>query len=301
MEFRIDRQAVRRSFNRASKRYARAAKLQTSVNAELLERLQYFRLEPRVIVDLGCGSGSGATALRARFPRARVIALDLGLDMVREAKRRQRFWRRYECVCADAMALPFAAQSVDLVYSNLMVQWCDDPPALFAQMHQALRPGGLVLFSTFGPDTLHELRSAWASGDEQTHVSAFADMPQLAEAMSRAGLAEPVMDRESITHYYAHVDELMSELRSIGARHAAADRRRTLTGRGRVIAMNNTYETLRTSKGVPASWEILYGAAFAGSSQQMRHHDHSASTLAESTVAVSSIGTRGQSGRGPSR
>lgn len=264
LRFQIDRRAVRRSFSRASEQYAAAARRQAEVNRELLERLQFFPLEPRVIVDLGCGTGQGAAALRARFSRAQVIGIDMAFGMVQTARRRQRFWRRYACVCADGAALPLKSQSVDLVFSSLMLQWCDDLPALFAQIQQVLRPGGLLLFSTFGPDTLHELRAAWASADTASHLSAFADMPQIGAALSSAGLTEPVMDRELQRSHYPDARALMQELRAIGARHAAADRRRSLMGRSRLQAMLAAYESLRSDAGLPASWEIIYGAAFAG-------------------------------------
>ena len=263
-EFRLDRAAVRRSFGRASAQYHEAARLQSAIGAELLERLQYFPLEPRVIIDLGAGTGRGAAALRARFPKAQVIAVDLAFPMVQEARRRQRFWRRYDCICADGCALPFAAQSIDLVYCNLMLQWCAEPAKLFEQLQRVLRPGGLLLFSSFGPATLQELRSAWASVDTLGHVSAFTDMPQLGEALMKAGLSEPVMDREVQRRHYADVYALMNELRTIGARHAAADRRRSLTGPHRLRAMAAAYERLRDAAGLPASWEIICGAAFAG-------------------------------------
>jgi malonyl-CoA O-methyltransferase len=262
--FRLYRRAVERSFDRASHQRAAAGAWSAKIANELLERLQFFSLEPRVIIDLGCGVGAPAAQLRRRYPRARVVAVDSVFAMAREARRRQRFWRRFDCVCADGRALPLAAQSVDLVYSNLMLQWCDAPEALFAQVQRVLRPGGLMLFSTLGPDTLHELRSAWASADHASHVSAFADMPQLAAAMSAAGLSEPVMDREIQQTHYPHVRALMNELRTLGARHAGADRRRTLTGRTRLQNMIDAYEAARSSSGIPASWEIIYGAGFAG-------------------------------------
>jgi malonyl-CoA O-methyltransferase len=237
------------------------------VGAELLERLQYFPLAPRMILDLGAGTGRGAAALRARFPRARVIAVDVVLEMMQEARRRQRFWRRYDCLCADGCALPFAAQSVDLVYCNLMLQWCASPATLFGELQRVLRPGGLLLFSTFGPGTLQELRSAWARVDVHSHVSAFTDMPQLGEALMHAGMSEPVMDREVRIRHYADVYALMHELRAIGARHAAADRRRSLTGRHGLQAMSAAYESMRGVHGLPASWEIICGAAFAGEAE----------------------------------
>jgi malonyl-CoA O-methyltransferase len=286
-EFRLDRTAVLRSFERASAHYHSAAQLQAAVGAELLERLQYFPLEPRVIVDLGAGTGRGAAALRARFPRARVIALDLVYAMMQEARRRQRFWRRYDCVCADGCALPFAAQSVDLVYCNLMLQWCASPAALFQELRRVLRPGGLLLFSSFGPATLQELRSAWAGVDERTHVSAFTDMPQLGVALMKAGMTEPVMDRELQVRHYADVYALMNELRAIGARHAATDRRRSLTGRHRLQAMATAYESMREAKGLPVSWEVICGAAFAGQPQSGTTDNFSAGR--ETAVPVSAV------------
>jgi malonyl-CoA O-methyltransferase len=263
--FRLDGHAVRRSFDLASGHDAAPMPLQTRIGNELLERLQYFRLEPRVIADVGCGVGGAARQLRRRYPRARVIAIDSAYLMARQARRRQRFWRRFDCICADGRALPLAPHSVDLVFSNLMLQWCDDPGAFFSQVQRALRPGGLLLYSTLGPETLSELRSAWASADSASHVSAFADMTQLAGAMSHSGLSEPVMDREVQVLHYPDVQALMSELHAGGARHAASDRRRSLTGRGRLQKMLSAYEEYRADLGIPARWEILYGAAFAGS------------------------------------
>lgn len=286
-EFRLDRAAVQRSFGRASAHYHEAAHLQSAVGAELLERLQYFPLEPRVIIDLGAGTGRGAAALRVRFRRARVIAVDLAFPMVQEALRRQRFWRRYDCVCADGCALPFATQSVDLVYCNLMLQWCAEPAQLFEQLQRVLRPGGLLLFSSFGPATLQELRSAWASVDTFAHVNAFTDMPQLGAALMKAGLSEPVMDRELQRLHYPDVYALMHELRTIGARHAATDRRRSLTGPRRVRAMAAAYESLRESAGLPASWEIICGAAFAGQVKPDRADDFSAQH--ETSVPVGAV------------
>lgn len=287
--FRLDRRAVERSFNRASSQPATSEQWPAKIADELLERLQFFRLEPRVIVDLGCGAGLAAAQLRRRYPRARVLAVDSAFMMARAAQRRQRFWRRYDCVCADGRALPLAAQSVDLVFSNLMLPWCDDPEALFAQVQRVLRPGGLMLFSTCGPDTLNELRSAWASADAASHVSAFADMPQLGAAMSHAGLSEPVMDRELRLTHYPDVRTLMNELRTRGVRHAAADRRRTLTGRARLHHMIDAYESMRTDSGIPVSWEFIYGAGFAGTAKA-----DAAGAGGEFAVPVGAIGTRGR-------
>ena len=219
---------------------AAAAHATLPVTAELLERLQYFRLEPKLIVDLGCGTGAGAAALRRRFPRARVIGIDLSHEMTRQARRAQRFWRRYDCLCADACALPLATQSVDLVFSSLMLQHCDDPAFPFAEVQRVLRPGGLLLFCTLGPGTLHELREG---GD--------------------------------------------------GA--ALAGRRRTLTGPARWRQMLGHYETLRSSAGIPASWELIYGAAFAGATRHSRAPGASSRAKGETVVPLDTLRTRGRS------
>ncbi len=290
--FRLDRRAVQRSFNRASGHALPAAHLQHRVGEELLERLDFFRLEPRLILDLGCGAGAAAMQLRRRFPRARVLGIDSAWRMAREARRRQRLWRRFECICADARALPLAAHTVDLLFSNLMLQWCDDPGAVFAEAQRVLRPGGLMLFSTLGPETLQELRTAWASADTASHVSAFADLTRLAAAMSGSGLSEPVVDRELRLTHYPDVRALMNELRTLGARHAAADRRRSLTGPGRLRAMLAAYESARTAAGIPASWEIIYGAAFAGAARPDRAGGHEAGEYA---VPLGAVRRRGPS------
>jgi malonyl-CoA O-methyltransferase len=270
-----------------------AAHATLPVTTELLERLQYFRLDPRVIVDLGCGTGAGAAALRRRYPRAQVIGVDLSYAIARCARRAQRFWRRYACVCADACALPLAPQSVDLVFCSLMLQHCDDPAFPFAEVQRVLRPGGLLLFCTLGPGTLQELREAWAGVDDSAHVRAFPDMPQLASAATHSGLAEPVMDRDVRVTHYTQFADLVQALRAHGAGRGLASRRRTLTGPDRWRRMVEHYELLRSSAGIPASWELIYGAAFAGPAR----HSHASAARArpEAVVPIDALRTRARS------
>ena len=205
IDFSLDRRALARSFDRAAAGYDAAAQLQQQVRAELLERLQYFALEPHVILDLGAGTCQASVALSRRFAHARVIALDIAPGMLRASPRPGWPRRRFERVCADAYALPLASRSVDLVYSNLMLQWCDRPDLVFRELARVLKPGGVFVFSSFGPDTLKELRLAWESVDHGVHVSQFPDMPQLGEALMHAGLIEPVMDVEPHRLQYPEV------------------------------------------------------------------------------------------------
>ena len=268
--FRIDRPALRRSFDRAAARYDESAVLQAEVRAQLLGRLDYVTLEPAVIVDVGCGTGHGARALKDRYRRAQVIALDLAEGMLREARRRQSWRRRFARVCGDAMRLPLRDASVDLLFSSLMLQWCTDLDAVFAEFRRVLRPRGLVNFTTFGPDTLVELRRAWAQVDGAVHVSEFADMHDLGDGLVRAGLAEPVMDVERFTLTYPDVFGLMRDLKAIGAHNAAATRPRGLTGRGRLRAMEAAYEAGRRDGVLPATYEVVFGQAWGPAGQPER-------------------------------
>lgn len=258
----LDRAEVRRAFDRASTGYDAAAVLQAEVRHELLDRLQYVRLQPRVILDAGCGTGHASRALLKRYRGSSVIALDLSEGMLRQARRRRPMLRRLDPVCADAAGLPLPDDSVDLIFSNLMLQWCNDPDAVFREFRRVLKPGGMLSFSSFGPDTLRELRQAWQAVDGDVHVSRFIDMHDLGDAMIRAGLAEPVMDVDHFTLTYDDVYGLMRDLKAIGAHNAARGRRRGLTGRGRIRALVRAYEAHRQDGRLPATWEIVYGQAW---------------------------------------
>jgi malonyl-CoA O-methyltransferase len=263
----IDRRALARSFNRAAAGYDAAAQLQQRVRAELLERLRFFSLAPQTILDLGAGTCQGSLALHRRYPRARVIALDIAPGMLNASPRPGWPRRRFERVCADAYALPLASGSIDLVFSSLMLQWCDRPDKVFGELARVLKPGGVFVFASFGPDTLHELRLAWESVDHGAHVSQFPDMPQLGAALMHSGLLEPVMDVERHRLAYPSVHALMRELQRIGARNAASDRSRGLTSRARLQHMIAAYESRRTAAGVPATFEVIFGAAFGAAAQ----------------------------------
>jgi malonyl-CoA O-methyltransferase len=260
--FALDRRQMRRAFERASQSYDRAAVLQTEVRRRLLSRLEYLKLEPEVIVDAGCGTGHAARELKKRFPHARVIALDIATGMLREAGRNQGWWRRFERVCADAERMPLADASVDLIFSNLMLQWCDEPDAVFREFRRVLRPRGLLTFSTFGPDTLMELRAAWATVDGRTHVSRFIDMHDIGDALVRARLAEPVLDVERFTLTYDTALALMRDLKAIGAQNATAGRPAGLTGRAAFAAATAGYERFRIAGRLPATYEVVLGQAW---------------------------------------
>ena len=261
-EFALDPRRVRRAFSRAARDYDGSAVLQTRVRDELLDRLQWVRVEPSVIVDLGAGTGHASVALKRRYRASRVIAADLSPGMLHEAASHRGLLRRFDVLCADAARLPLRTASVDLVFSNLMLQWCSDPDAVFSECRRVLKPGGLLTYTTFGPDTLVELRRAWATVDDLTHVNRFIDMHDLGDAMIRSGFAAPVMDVERCTLTYADAHALMRDLKAIGAQNARSDRRRSLTGRRRWQRMLAALEEFRRDGRLPASFEVVYGHAW---------------------------------------
>ncbi|HZF26268.1 MAG TPA: malonyl-ACP O-methyltransferase BioC [Steroidobacteraceae bacterium] len=266
--FALDRRQMRRGFERASRSYDRAAILQTEVRQRLLSRLEYVRLEPELIVDAGCGTGHAARELKRRFPRARVVALDIATGMLREATHQQGWRRRFERVCADAERMPLPDESVDLIFSNLMLQWCDVPDGVLREVQRVLKPRGLLTFSTLGPDTLMELRAAWAAVDERPHVSRFIDMHDLGDALVRARLAEPVLDVERFTLTYDTAIALMRDLKAIGAQNATAGRPSGLTGRARFAAVTAAYERFRIAGRLPATYEVVLGHAWGAVSRE---------------------------------
>ncbi len=259
----IDKHHARRAFARAAEAYDEAAVLQREIGRRMLERLEYIRLQPRMIVDIGAGTGDASASLLKRYPKASVIALDFALPMLQRAKRRGRMLRRPLPLCADLEQLPLAPHCVDIIYSNAALQWCSDLPSTFREFRRVLRPGGLLMFTTFGPDTLKELRSAWAQVDGETHVSAFVDMHDIGDMLVEAQFAEPVIDAEQITMTYESVDQLMRDIKSIGAQNAATGRSRGMTGKGRMQQFRDAYEQYRSDGRIPSTWEIVYGHAWA--------------------------------------
>lgn len=260
--FHLDRPSIRTSFDRASAHYDEAAVLQARVNEELMGRLELFKFQPEVVIDLGAGTARGAEELKRRYRRALVVAVDMAPGMLREAQRRQHLFRRFERVCGDAMRLPFADSSVDVVFSSLMLQWCDPLDVVFTEVRRVLKPEGFFAFSTFGPDTLKELRSAWAEADGYNHVNQFVDMHDVGEALVRAGLVEPVLDVDRIQLTYADTVSLMKDLKTIGAHNVTAGRSRGLMGRARLGRVQAAYETYRRNGRLPATYEVIYGAAW---------------------------------------
>lgn len=263
----LDIAAARRNANRARATYDDFAVLQARVRQQLIARLDWIAFTPDVVVDLGCGTGHGALALAARWPDARVVAVDASPGMLEQAARHDPAGR-CERLCAEARALPLPDASVDLVFSSLMLQWCDDLDAAFAEIARVLRPRGLFTFTTLGPDTLVELREAWRAADAGLHVIPFTDMHDIGDGLVRAGLVEPVMDVVRFTLTYPTLRALVQDLRATGAQNAMVARPRGLTGRSRLAAVERAYERHRRDGVLPASCEVVFGQAWGAVADQ---------------------------------
>jgi malonyl-CoA O-methyltransferase len=261
----FDRRRLQHSFGRAAAGYAEVAVLQRETESRLLEQLEVLEAKiPARVLDVGSGPGRASGVMKGRWPKSEVIALDIALPMLRQVPKNTRFWRPIKRVCAEAAHLPFADNSVDLIFSNLCLQWVPDLPAALAEFRRVLREDGLLLFSTFGPDTLVELREAYLqSGERQPPLSPFAAIQQVGDAMIAAGFRNPVLDRDQFTLTYPDVMSLLRELRAIGAGDARVQRPRGLGGKARQARMIAAYETLRDEGRLPSTWEVITAMAWA--------------------------------------
>jgi malonyl-CoA O-methyltransferase len=260
----LDKARVRASFNRAAGTYDATAVLQKQVREEMLSRLDLVKIAPQAILDAGCGTGHGSFGLQKRFRNAQVYSLDIALNMLQQTQLQrpllQKILNKQQLLCADIENLPIASNSMGLVWSNLALQWCNDLDAAFTEVARVLQPESLFVFSTFGPDTLKELRAASSNG--HTHVSRFIDMHDIGDALTRAGFSAPVLDVEYYTLTYDDVKSVMKDLKSIGAHNATAGRARGLQGKGFLQNLTQNYEQFRTNNKLPATFEVIYGHAW---------------------------------------
>ena len=270
------KEQVRDSFNKAADTYDGVAVLQQEVCQRLLERLDYIKAKPQMILDLGAGTGQATLGLASQYPDACIVAMDLAEQMlhknkekvlsqqgmVQKVKRLFNAGQRHQFVCADAEQLPFADASIDLIFSSLTIQWCLDLTTLFNEFRRVLKPGGLLMFTTLGTDTLHELRASWTAVSDKTHVNEFVDMQVIGDVLYNAQVENPVMDNDKIVINYQSVKQILVELKAVGAHNQNSGREKALTGKKRLQAMYQAYEKFRTEEGYPVTYEVLYGHAW---------------------------------------
>jgi len=276
MQQTFDQARVRRAFDRAANRYSQHAVLQNEVCSRLLEKLDVVKINPEYVLDAGAGTGAALPDLFERYKKAQLVALDFSENMLAECSQHGSLLRTPHLVCADIESLPFADNTFDLVFSSLSMQWCNDLNAAFLEAWRVLKPGGLFVFATFGPDTLKELRTSWASVDEANHVNQFIDMHDIGDALLQDRFAEPVMEAEIITVTYDTVDEIMHDLKAIGANVTAKKSQNNaagLSGKSVIKRVRHSYEQFRKDDVLPVSYEIIYGHAWKPTLEQDRNRD----------------------------
>lgn len=262
--FALNPACVRKSFARAAHSYDEAAVLQQEVGERLISRLDLVKIQPARVMDLGAGTCRFSEKLQRRYTKSEVWAVDFADTMLAKMAKQSRWRRQPKRVCANALCLPCGDQTFDLVFSNLMLQWCLPLDVYFDEIRRIMRREGAFLFATFGPDTLKELRAAWASIDDGVHVHTFLDMHDVGDALLRAGFAEPVVDMEVLTLTYGDFLGVMRDLKAIGARNAAESRSRGLMGRQRLRRLEEAYQQFQSADGRwPATYEVVYGIAWA--------------------------------------
>ncbi|MBV2235104.1 MAG: methyltransferase domain-containing protein [Sterolibacterium sp.] len=259
------------SFARAAGSYDEAAVLARETGRRMEERLEYIRLAPSHMADVGCATGDGIRALQRRYPAALPVAVDLALPMLQQLQTHAPLWQRLSRrlprpLCADVQALPLASGSQSLLWSNLMLHWLDDPRQAFAEMQRVLKVDGLLMFAMFGPDTLKELRTACLACGVEPPLRSFLDMHDVGDMLLDAGFADPVMDMEMLTLTYTSPRTLLRDQRALGCRNALLgdlswrDWRRVLRQYAGMSSAENR---------VPASFEIIYGHAWKPEPRQI--------------------------------
>ncbi len=282
-QYQLDKRLIRQSFDRAAASYDEIAILQQEVGQRLLERLALIKLQPKRLIDIGAGTGAISQQLAQRYKHCEIIAFDLAPRMLKKARQRlslkARWFGKQRFLCGDAEQLPLADNSVDMIVSNFAIQWCPDLDQTFREFQRILKPEGLLLFTTFGPDTLKELRQAWQTVDNNVHVNSFIDMHDIGDALMRARLGDPVMDTESITLTYQDGMGVMRDLKAMGAHNVTAGRNHGLTGKQKLKQMLAAYERFRNAEGLlPATYEVVYGHAWGTDITPEQHTTESGGT-----------------------
>ncbi len=273
----VNKKWVAESFSKAAPQYEASAFLQQEVASRVFERLELMKNDPQHVLDVGCGTGTCSRELRDQFSKARISAIDIAPGMIEEAKKNQRLFKKINYQVADADSLPFEDNQFDLIFSSLAIQWFPDLKQTFKELNRVLKPGGLLIFSTLGPDTLTELRQSWKKVDQNVHVNEFIDMHIVGDQVFNASFENVVMDRDIITLTYQTMVGLMKDLKAIGAHNIDTARSRGLFGKQKFAELKEAYENFRWEAGeLPATYEVIYGHAWKkAENAQEKYHSYS--------------------------
>jgi malonyl-CoA O-methyltransferase len=260
---------ISKSFNTQASQYEKAAIVQHEIGSRLLERLQYLKINPQYILDLGCGPGNFSRELTLLYPKAHIVGLDLAPAMLLEARKKQGWRRKWSLITADMSQMPFATGLFDLVFANQVIHWANPLEHVFRELNRVINVNGCFMFTTLGPDTFKELNTSWAAADSHAHVNHFADMHDIGDMLLSEYFLDPVMDMELITAHYKSTSQLVEALKNQGVRNIHPARNKGLTGKGAWRSFNEHYQNLRTPEGkYPLTYEVVYGHAWKGDRQK---------------------------------
>ncbi|MEE4216604.1 MAG: methyltransferase domain-containing protein [Xanthomonadales bacterium] len=260
-------ESVRESYDRHSQHYDQYAALEKEVCSRLLDRITFRRTEPATVLDLGCGTGGGAAALKKAFRKAQVVAIDLSAGMLSEAARQSRLRHPLKRVNADIGSLPFSHHTADLIFSSLAAPWLTDPRPFFEEVRRVLKPGGMFLFSMFGPASLSQLRLAAMQGLGEDLATAFPDVLEAGDWLTAAGFREPVMDVDLLTLHYPDLDAMSLEIETTGSALLVDNWPQIKSNLG---LLGGCWETIDGGRPYPLAFEVLYGVAFGAPEGQPR-------------------------------
>jgi malonyl-CoA O-methyltransferase len=253
---------VRARFDRAASRFAGADFVHRAAADGLLQRMQAIVIQPRHVVDLGCALGGSSKQLCKRFPKARLLSIDLSWSMLKIARQSRGWFSRAREIQAEAGRLPLTTGSVDCLYANMLLPWIDDLPATLSEFARVLRKDGVFVFSTLGPESLAEIRNAWGRVDDGLHVHHFADMHDLGDAMMQAGFSDPVLDVDYLSVTYRDAEAIFRDLRAAGAGNSLRDRHPALIGKERMASFRGQLESLAVDGVIELKLELVFGHAF---------------------------------------
>lgn len=245
---------IRLNFNKAANSYKNHAFLQKEISIRLADKLNTIKIKPEIILDLGAGTGIFTEHILKKFPKSKIYAIDFAQNTLHANNAKFK-------ICADANQIPLANKSVDLIASNLMMQWCNNLDIVFTECLRILKPGGLMFFSTLGPDTLKELKNSYLDADSISNVNTFIDMHDVGDQMLLSGFKNPIMEMEILTLTYKNVIDLMKDLKGTGAQ-TVKNRSNNLIGKNKFNKIIQMYENYRKDGKLPATYEVIYGHAW---------------------------------------
>ena len=255
----LNRKHIRRRFERAAATFDESDFVHAVTRDGLLARLEPLLVDAETVIDLGAATGAANRALEKRFKGARVVSIDLAHNMLKKAREKKSWFSKNTFTQASADALPFANESVDVVFSNLLLPWAHDPSLIFSELARVLRKGGVFAFATLGPDSLQEISRAWGSTDGNAHVNRFLDMHDLGDGLVNAGLRDPVLDVDRLSVSYEDSNRLFADLTAVGARNALNQRAKSLTGKQRYAAMVSALEATAIDGQITLDLELVFG------------------------------------------